>query len=316
MIKRFLSFLLLISCLMLNGTVSLAASRKGVQLILLSRWSQTSRENFLNVATQPNAPRDIEIAFVPYFNRSNPYGNAQYIVDRLLAAGKNVTVAVHLSFHTATDYQLQSDAWNFNVLFFKPYAHRVVFKIVPSLEDQWSYRDFKRKSEIVLKQLDRALLGTGRHQLRRSPDPNPIFPGMRESLPPSLTVNGISVLLQKEAHWTFENATGFNAYSNDGILVYADFRFSNGQRETTATADNASGAPSTKYPLSTFTTRANSFPNAVLLWRPAYNLFQKRVENGVVKFSKVGPPETRPDYDSAPAFDSNEQEVLRRFWGM
>jgi ABC-type phosphate/phosphonate transport system substrate-binding protein len=72
--------------------------RKGVQLVLLSKWSNASCDNFLEVATSPSAPLEIEIGFVPSFNSRDPYGKAKYVTDKLLEAKKKVVLVVHLAF--------------------------------------------------------------------------------------------------------------------------------------------------------------------------------------------------------------------------
>jgi hypothetical protein len=314
--KKLLSLLLIVSF----ASAALAASRKGVQLVLLSRWSRTSCDNFLSVAKSPSAPTDIEIAFVPVFNRSNPYGNASYVVNALLGAGKRVTVAVHLSFKgdgALTDAQLEADAAAFNTGLFKSFANRVTFKLSPSLEDRWSSTEFQRRARLVATKLDWAILtsSTTNLQIRRSAETDTLaLPNTLTVTKPGTTLTK-SLILQREAHGYYGSASGYNAYSNDGVCVYADTRFSNGQYENASSCTNADpNKQPTKYTVTSFISGAASYPNAVLLWRPAYNLFTKSVSSaGYVTFQKIGDPYARSD---AGAFDANEKEVLKRFLGV
>jgi len=57
-----------------------AASIRGVQLVLLSRWSKASCDNFLAVATQSSAPTQLEIAFVPYCQGQSKIGSVSLLV--------------------------------------------------------------------------------------------------------------------------------------------------------------------------------------------------------------------------------------------
>lgn len=317
MTKKLLPFLL-IFCLATDG---LAASRKGVQLVLLSRWSQTSRDKFLSVAKDARAPAEIEIAFVPIFNRSKPYANAKYIVEELLKAGKRVTVAVHLAFKGDGDFtekQLQADAATFNSSFFKDYASRVTFKLSPCLEDRWTKDTFVKRAKLVAAKLDWTTLNkaTTNLQIRRSPEKD------KSALPATISVTKPggtqtkSIILQREYHGYYGDAAGFQAYSNDGVCVWSDLRFSNGQYEDVESCKNADppNQPG-KYKLTDFTTAAAGYGNAVLLWRPAYNLFTKTVAaNGYVKFDK--PATAASDRIDAGSFDDNEKEALKKFLGV
>ena len=118
-----------------NWDTANTGDAKGVQAVLLARWSSTSVANFLSVMKDARAPKNLEIGFVPVFNRSNQYGNAIRVVDSLIASGKTVTVTVHLGFHlgdsltspnpTLVDTQLRnlrSDAKVFNDQFLARYA--------------------------------------------------------------------------------------------------------------------------------------------------------------------------------------------------
>lgn len=318
--KRLFVFLL-VACLA-GGAV--AASRKGVQLVLLSRWSKASCDGFLSVAKSAQAPVNIEFGFVPVFNRSNPYGNARYLVDQLRGAGKRVTVAVHLGFKcdgSFTDAQLEADAAAFNSGFFTQYANRVTFKVSPCLEDRWSQEVFLRRAKLVASKLDWNTLNSSTTdlQIRRSPETD------RSSLPATITVTkpgstqSKNVILQREFHGYFGDAAGFNAYSNDGVCVWSEVKFANRQYEDVNSCRNADPPNQpTKYTVASFITGTNSYSNAVLLWRPAYNLFTKSVNSqGYVTFSKPASPYDDPyRRNDAGAFDANEKEMLKRFLGV
>src|ERR1044072_4814681 len=328
---------LVVLLLLTAAETSLAASQKGVQLVVLARWSKKSCDNFLEVAALPNAPYRITIAFVPSFNSSRPYENARYVIDRLLAAGKEVSVVVHLAYHDkyGTDSELQANARRFKTGLFAAispngdyYANRVFFRISPSLEDQWSDSEFASKAKKILAELDWNLL-TSRHKLWRSPDPGDCAGTKPCPLPEDVIIDVTRsgqtkrFRVQREFHSYFNKAGAANAFSNDGVFVWTDQPYSDGYYEAAGSAANADTSwQRSKYTLTSFFQNTETFDRTVLLWRPRYNLFAISPRGKLIKFAKPRdsngdiPAERRSDSDLAPAFDEYEKIVLRRFLGI
>jgi hypothetical protein len=120
------------------------------------------------------------------------------------------------------------------------------------------------------------------------------------------------------------------AYSNDGNFVWFDNpRGLDGLRtEGYATARNANeddsckekanrddetNADCYKYSLSSFINSTYRSGKVVLLWRPAYNLFEWNAERQTYDKPELS---DRVDSDSKPKFDDVEKEALRLFLGV
>jgi hypothetical protein len=308
-----------------DQTRAISGSRKGVQALLLPRWSRKSCDNFVAAATASGTPAEIEVAIL-WCNDSSPFGNLLYVVDKLIRAGKRVTIALHLGLHSdQSDATLQNRTDRFQKEIVGPYSGKtpaLTFKLLPSLEDSWNQETFLKKAALIAIKLN----WPSSVNLRRS--------GLTDlsSLPQSLkvtrTVSGKTqtetFVLQREAHTYIESAAQHHAYSNDGVFVWLDQPRTGSRREREASADNAVPSSQTKkYRLTDWTsaiqnlsTRPGVNTTAYLLWRPMYNLFSRSESGGYARYVKPATAYTqRNDSESSPAFDATEMDALKQYLG-
>jgi hypothetical protein len=307
---------LLVFCL-LTGAANMveAASRKGLNVILLPHWSARSVENFLNVFKDSSGKcskgsfSEIELGFLPYeFSPTTNYVNARSIINCFRSGGKRVYVNIFLSIHadgSAKNTEIGNNAVNFNSNFLRDYYNLISISVSPSLEDQGSDLDFSSWANIVVSKIDSDKIG--RINLQRSPDPY-----VRNGNGVTISSNCFSGKCfggtRKEFHGAI-NQSG-DVYSNDGNFVYYPNQTSNGNVER---GNSLLGLnPSPQYSLNDFVSRTNSSSNTVLLWRPAFNILRRYAQNGQVYFTKDG----RDLSDAQTSINSTEQAVLRAFFGI
>jgi hypothetical protein len=92
--------------------------------------------------------------------------------------------------------------------------------------------------------------------------------------------------IEREFHSYFKE---YDSFSNDGVFVWSDIKSSNKQYEDKESATNADTSwQLEKYSLTDFIKQTTQYSGTVLLWRPAYNLFDKTVEkDNRVSFTKT-----------------------------
>jgi hypothetical protein len=298
---------------------------KGVQLVLLSRWSAASCNNFV-AAAGGYAGGPLEIGFAPFFNEAHPFARAATVLSGLLSKGLALHVTVHLSFHRddRTDVPtLQSRARKFDD-FFSQFQGRVTMNLCPMLEDTWDLATYRKRLETVA----RELRWENPHPLlnfRRSNNVSPVggpvsFPYRSGSFEEVIHLPGNGIHLQSEIHGSTAGCTRAGVYSNDGNYVWFDNP--KGEklpyREVAGSAGTASGpGANATYSLTAFLA-GSARARTVLLWRPAYNLNQRRVDptTKIVSYSVPGSPSSRTDSETDPAFDAVEIAALRAFLGI
>ena len=317
---KFTRFIILTMAILSFGLNVFAVSNnnKGIQAVLLQRWSATSVQNFLNVfcngsivngvcsGSYTAGPSRVEIAFAPNplpglanNSASDSYKNMRTIINALTGAGKRVVVTSHLSFHAAnssSNTQIMDGAAEFNDLV-TLYANNslAAFNVSPSLEDTASISTYNAWAGIIAGQISSSLIG--KVNLRRSSNNS-------SQMPSSSCFGGKCFRsLQYENHGVLSRAVGTYAYSNDGCFV-----FSSADGETANSINNIpSGCSGIE--INNFNTN-NS--NQVLLWRPAYNLWTWN--SNVRQWIKPDSSTTRRD--SPVRFDGREQRVLKQFLGI
>lgn len=279
-------------------------ARAGMQLLLLPFWSASSRNNFLSVFSDGKGgytagPQKLAISFAPYlYGPSTNYVNARYILDKLVTAGKDISVTVFLDrgdYHrggTGADADIQTSAKDFNDNFLKSYAGKVALSVCPSLEDHASKTDIIRWATQITSKIDSSYRSYV--AFRRNPDA-----GYGSDLP----AQGSYRAVQLELHGPVNSGTlAGAAYSNDGVFV--------GKSTETMTTSSVSGQSPT-YSVSQFASalRSNGYTGTALFWRPAYNLFKRVSKNGKIDFDRT----QRDLSDAQTSFDATEVQILKDF---
>ncbi|HEY6807125.1 MAG TPA: hypothetical protein VI306_26345 [Pyrinomonadaceae bacterium] len=276
------SFLLVIIIVvfLLGLSDAFAASRRGVQLILLPHWSSPSVDNFLDTFKDTNgrcskgAFSEIEFGFLPY-SYENPnsdnsiptptdkYGNAKKVIDCFRNGGKTVYVTVYLSFHAPQNNNaggIGDNAKNFNDNFLRQYFNLARISVCPSLEDLDSdASQFPVWANLVASKIDSNLIG--RVTLQRSPNG-----GITATMPSSNCFNEKCFATEKRTEYHGKFNSNGTVYSNDGAFVYYEVPTANGNVESSSSliSDNTYDS----YSFSNFLNGTNSADNIVLLWRP------------------------------------------------
>lgn len=299
-----------LAILLLLAQPAQSAERKGIQLVGLSKMSDTSVQNCA-AAIRESGSTTIEFAFMPFFNAANPFRN----VDTLLAI-PNVS-KVETIFLAWREEPAMNVSWTNSLAVLKTRAQAVNTHIgeirskvnqiilVPILEDNQTQAEWMQAAHTIAGQLDSG----EKVYFRRSH----IFADT--PLPPSsidtTLKNGIGYTFTStslEAH-RIDHGGAAQVISNDGGFVYQDLAI-NGKYEKTTSLPNAPGGYRT---LAKWTTDANMTTKVSILWRPSYNLFTRSETDNLLKYAKVGTLDQRPDSDTNPAFNAFEEEVLKTF---
>lgn len=295
--------------LLFCGSVS-AAERKGVQLIGLSRWSETSTGN-LAAAIQESGCRKFEFSFMPFFNPGDPFKN----VETLLAIPK--VRKVETIFLSWRDEKVMNSGWpaalealgkrarevNSHVQKIRNRVDNIV--LVPMLEDQWTQARWLEAVHVIAGQLDSGAKVTFRRSVNSGSD-----------MPPEL----ISTRLKNGNNHTFtstrlevhriDHRGPAQVISNDGRMVYQDSEIF-GKHETKSSLYGGAGEAVS---LAHWTAEANSSSKVSLLWRPSYNLYTRTYSGDEINYRKPDVLlENRRDSDSDPAVNAFEKEVLKTF---
>lgn len=243
------------------------------------------------------------------------FDNIIMLIDRLLAKGVVVKVRVHLSFHSSdstSSEKLKERAETVNKVLFKPYADVVAFSFSPMLEDNYSSSTvFTERATALLSKLDYGKLSTRRHRVLRSIIPDKTQEKKPTSVKvknPSDSKKSVSLSVVHESHTT--TYSSYNIWSNDGMFVY---RPDTEDKDCTA---NANDKFPTKYSVSDFTKKANSFSRSTLLWRPAYNLFNRDSDKERAYGKRCYAKNSLASRSDDGKFDDNEASVLKQFLGL
>ena len=269
-----------------------AQNKKGVQAVLLQCWSPASLNRFIAVVQQAPA-QTIEIGVAPYnpncalyAGTTDRYQNLRTVIGALRSHGK-LRITLHIGdIHETKPTQTalgsrMLDSWN---LLIGRYVGdgQVSFHISPSLEDSYDKTEYKTALDKLVERLDvnsiRSLVAQGRFSFRRS------------------SMNSVDLTLK--THSIFRNAPGgavavpvINEYhkatapvnpgvwSNDGCMVY----YSEAEHHThhdDANDDILDTNPQTS--LAAF--KRAAWSDYKLLWRPAYNVWERKVESGRIRF--------------------------------
>jgi hypothetical protein len=299
---------------------------KGVQLVLLSSWSDASVNRFADVAAA-YLGRTFEIGFTPFFNNGKgPFENANALVTKLGSAGYRLRFTVHLSFHRddKTDKKtLMRRAEKTSEEFIQPNAGKVAISLCPMLEDErWSREMFKEMLEAIAKKVSWGHIT--KLNFRRSNNTNPNIQGkLVEFIDPKtkrkIVIPDSMTRFETEIHGEIGKSKLAQVYSNDGNFVW----FDNPRKvknlpyiENKNSAQNPKGTSDDKYPVSRF----HGNGRTTLLWRPAYNLFTRSVDpiTKLVKYTSNTKPKNRSDKNTEKdcAFNVVETEALKVFLGI
>lgn len=317
-----------------------AQNRKGVQAILLHCWNpDTSLKLFLNTMIQASpqgqTPRPVfEIAVQPYPERRNdetgrwepnclPWGIAKatqvtpdirfqnlHAAILTLVQHMDLRITVHLGrIHAASvdrsrlQAQMQ-EVWDWLIVPF--YGDpRVAFHISPGLEDEYSTEEFVTAAKATAAGLYHPAVEFLVSQNRfffRSNGSNAGRPSQIWAL-----AIGVPVLIpvQRESHGSSAPSHSTGAWSNDGGLAYCD------SRENHDDHDGLRDAAGDRLSCAKF--GGSSWPGFKLLWRPAYNVWEKKTTSTKITHYK-GKTTGRRDTASG-KFDELEVKCLRRFLG-
>jgi hypothetical protein len=266
---------------------------------------------------------EIEFGFLPY-SYENPnsdnsiptptdkYGNAKKVIDCFRNGGKTVYVTVYLSFHAPQNNNaggIGDNAKNFNDNFLRQYFNLARISICPSLEDlDTDASQFPVWANLVASKIDSNLIG--RVTLQRSPNG-----GITATMPSSNCFNERCFATEKRTEYHGKFNSNGTIYSNDGAFVYYEVPIANGNVESSSSLISNNTYDS--YSFSNFLNGANSADNIVLLWRPAYNVLRRYVQNHQVFFTRDG--RKNPDgtiNDSQVSINSTEKNVLKGFLGV
>ena len=216
--------------LLFSGNV-IAAERKGIQAIGLSRWSAASTGN-LAAAIKESGCRRFEFTFMPFFNPEEPFKN----VETLLAIPK--TDKVETIFLSWRDEKAMNGSWPEALDILKQRAREVnshvngvrdrveIIVLVPMLEDTWTQARWLEAVRAIAGQMDSGAKVSFRRSVNSGGD-----------LPPPL----LSARLKNGKDHTFtstrlevhriDHRSRAQVISNDGRLVYQDAKVS-GKYET------------------------------------------------------------------------------------
>lgn len=306
--KRLLSITMMI-CIMIAGSIngfSNPGMRKGIQAILLHRWSPASIDMLISTLKKYGED-EFEISFAPNVaaSASDPYRNIRTIIDAL--PEKKLFVVVYLNFQ-ATNGTVNG-LNNFKI-FYESYRSKAQIIVCPSLEDRATVSEINLAAKTIAMAVG---VTTIRNLiLRRSPDPAFLSISSSNSIKPSGTVvvsNRAYMYksVELEKHGTVLGAIGADVYSNDGVFVYNPDMILYGRTRETANSF-ASVNTNTKYNIREFMNSATRYRTN--LWRPAYNMYRDCTGKYAARANR-----TFVDCNNR-AFDSEEAKTLEIYLGM
>lgn len=304
--KKIFFVLMTVLLIAINSISGRSQSLKGVQAILLHRWSSVSTAKLIETLKRYPG-REIEVSFAPNVVApvGDPYSNIRAIIDGL--PDKKVYVAVYLNFHASNRTVNGLDKFK---AFFDAYRSRAQIIVCPSLEDVTTVAEINAAARQIA-----VIVGPGNLSsliLRRSPDPNPSARQPNDSLRPaqSVVISGRAYsykAVELERHGVIANAAGSTIYSNDGLFVYnPDMRLSDGIMETVNSFSSIN--TSTRYSITEFRNRSGAYRTN--LWRPAYNMYR-----GCRGYYLSKAARTFSDCNNK-AFDDEEAKTLKIFLGL
>lgn len=300
--KKVISAALGLFAIFFEGTVVLSAPSKGVQAVLLHRWSPTSTSSLVDVLRSYSGD-EIEVSFAPNVadSASDPYKNMRNIIDKLQGQ-KRIYAVVYLNFHATSSSVNGLDKFR---VFFNAYKDKAQIIVSPSLEDFATVSQINTAAKTIATTIGGSNISN--LVLRRSPDPTHKDFGKPSR---SVSVNGKKYTFKSvelEKHGVIENANGSTVYSNDGVFVYdPDMTLFGNTKESASTFNSIN--TSTKYSISTFRSSTNVIRTS--LWRPAYNMYRDCSGKYLARNSR-----TFSDCNNR-AFDDEEAKVLKRFLGL
>lgn len=332
-----------------TGPRGVSSAGKGLQVVLLHGWRDESVNNLVDALVSSSRSR-IELNCYPFYlfdsvpnqrlfqATDEPRGrwdNLKYIINKLTNAGKTLVVTIHFSIHAdagdssaiASNAKSFYSFWNDNK--FKDNT-KVYFLLSPSLEDQIGNKTSTKDSEYqnlcerIIAKFTYSDLRSGKIGWRRSI--NPDSSKFKQSRSPSsiiieekLTLGGRSsseryciATVEHEFH-SYINKN-YDAYSNDGVVVYSN------DEDPKCTKNAETFAANSKIKQRDFDSYSIS-GGTVLLWRPAYNLYPP-IETGTCKekgfniVTSTKDKKARFDHDPLkPQFGQREKTVVRCFLG-
>lgn len=341
--------------------------KAGLQLVVLGNWSETSVRNLADTLVEPGSPAAIEISFTTLFRglgeggsnldiAQNSYRYARILLQKLTAAGKQVTITVNFGFHESLDV-IDSDyrsALQLQIKGFRGFLNtaprfngvktairdlpNVQFVVSPSLEDEYDTKTkFEHAVAFIAKKLKDDVTrvtfrrnSTNAAQLRATQTEQSVNLG---------SVLGIQTLrVSREYHGPLANVGNFEVYSNDGQFVFSDGDLVGATSkkknsipdEKADSGQNAAGGPfgNTKPTMTQFLNNVDATfadstkQRTVLFWRPGYNLYPTKPSTNGADFSYEMSKQEEPLYGrtdgggDVATFNALEQQLVRALLGI
>jgi hypothetical protein len=289
---------------------NIGINKDGLQLVGLSKWSHTGTDNCAN-AVKASACRNFEFSYCPFFNLVAPFRNANVLNS---IPGIAVTETIFLGWRQES--AMQGD-WNTTLATLRNRASQVnihaneirgrVAKIVliPVLEDYWSSDQWLQAVKVIASQLDS---GT-EISFRRS--------GMLNAYEPPLNImatlkGGKSYVFTDtlmEVHKIDFSGKG-QVVSNDGGFVFQPTEILGLHEDASSFSEHRSGCAT----LDDWSASAKASTKTAMLWRPAYNLFPRTIENGRISYKLSDVTlDNRVDNDANPFFSKFEAALVEKF---
>lgn len=305
-----MKFLKCLALLLLLAQPAQSAERKGIQLVGLSKMSDTSVQNCA-AAIRESGSTTIEFAFMPFFNVTDPFKNVDTLlalpnvskVETIFLAWRDESVMNVSWAHSLTVLKTRAQAVNTHIEKIRSKVDKII--LVPILEDNQTQAEWMQAVHTIAGQLD-----SGDKVYFRRAHIFAITPLPPSSIETKLK-NGIGYTFTStrlEAH-RINHGGAAQVISNDGGFVYQGLAI-NGKYEKTTSLPEAPGGYRT---LTDWTKDANTTTKVSILWRPSYNLFTRSETDNLLKYTKVGTLDQRLDSDTNPAFNAFEKEVLKTF---
>lgn len=290
--------------------VSNMLNKDGLQLVGLSKWSETSTRNCAD-AIIASTCRQFEFSYCPFFNISDPFGNADVINS---ISDVKITETIFLGWRQEAlmledvSYVLQTlsnraEQVNKHINEIRGRVDKII--LVPILEDYWTEGQWLQAVRVIAAQLDSGDKVTFRRSEMMNLNPPPTNIVTRIKNGQSYNFTGVYL----EAHkidFTGEAKT----ISNDGGFVY-NSSILLGLHES---AEGLKGMPGGYKTFAKWLPEAKASAKTVMLHRPAYNLFPRSISNGYISYRIPSITlDNRTDDNSDPAFSSYEAAIAQQF---